>query len=70
MDRLKDKIRDIPDFPKAGILFKDITPLVQDPTSLRIAISELIKPYKGKTLQQLQVWRREASYLAALQHGN
>ncbi|MDC9725991.1 MAG: adenine phosphoribosyltransferase [Gammaproteobacteria bacterium] len=50
MDRLKDKIRDIPDFPKAGILFKDITPLVQDPTSLRIAISELIKPYKGKNI--------------------
>ncbi|NOQ93483.1 MAG: adenine phosphoribosyltransferase [Methylophaga sp.] len=50
MDKLKDKIRDIPDFPKPGILFKDITPLVQDPTSLRIAISELIKPFKGENI--------------------
>jgi len=45
MDRLKSKIRDIPDFPKPGILFKDITPLVQDPASLRLAVLELIKPY-------------------------
>ncbi len=50
MDKIKAKIRDIPDFPKPGILFKDITPLVQDPVSLRIAISELIKPFKNSTI--------------------
>ena len=47
MDQLKAKIRDIPDFPKKGIMFKDITPLVQDPTSLRLAIAGLIAPFKN-----------------------
>jgi len=47
MDQLKSKIRDIPDFPKKGIIFKDITPLVQDPASLRLAISGLIAPFKN-----------------------
>jgi len=32
---LKAKIRDVPDFPTAGIVFKDITPLVADPASFR-----------------------------------
>jgi len=50
MDRLIDKIRDIPDFPIDGIIFKDITPLVQDPDSLRLTISELIKPFKDKNI--------------------
>lgn len=47
MEQLKAKIRDIPDFPIKGIVFKDITPLVQDPVSLRLAISALIAPYKN-----------------------
>jgi len=50
MDRLKDKIRDIPDFPKPGIMFKDITPLVKDPASLRFAVLELIKPFRDKNI--------------------
>ena len=50
MDTLISKIRDIPDFPIKGIVFKDITPLVQDPTSLRLAISELIKPFKDTNI--------------------
>jgi len=50
MDKLKTKIRDIPDFPKPGILFKDITPLVQDPDSLRFAIEQLIKPFKNSNI--------------------
>lgn len=50
MDQLKAKIRDIPDFPIKGIIFKDITPLVQDPASLRLAISALIAPYKNANI--------------------
>jgi len=50
MDRLKAKIRDIPDFPKPGILFKDITPLVQDPECLRLAVLELIKPFRESNI--------------------
>ena len=38
---IEDYIRDIPDFPKEGILFKDITPLLADPDGLRQAIDAL-----------------------------
>ncbi len=38
---LASRIRDIPDFPSPGIVFKDITPLVADPTAFRQAIDEL-----------------------------
>jgi adenine phosphoribosyltransferase len=39
--RLEDHIRDIPDFPKPGIVFKDITPVFLDPGALGFAIDEL-----------------------------
>jgi adenine phosphoribosyltransferase len=39
--RLEDHIRDIPDFPKPGIVFKDITPLFLDPEALRTTIRTL-----------------------------
>ncbi len=45
--RLAEKIRTIPDFPRPGIQFKDITPLVRDPTALRLAIHQLIHPFIG-----------------------
>ncbi len=38
---LKDFIRDIPDFPKPGILFRDITPLLRSPAALRESIRQL-----------------------------
>lgn len=38
---LKDYIRDIPDFPKPGILFRDITPLLKDATALSTTIDRL-----------------------------
>jgi adenine phosphoribosyltransferase len=38
---LKAFVRDVPDFPKPGIMFKDITPLLQDPLALRYAIDQL-----------------------------
>jgi len=50
MDRLKAKIRDIPDFPKPGILFKDITPLVKDPAMIRLAVHQLIHPFLGRDI--------------------
>lgn len=50
MDRLKNKIRDIPDFPKPGIIFKDITPLVKDPATLRLAVYQLIHPFLGREI--------------------
>jgi len=41
VDLLKKAIRDVPDFPKPGILFKDITPVLADPKLLRIAVDLL-----------------------------
>lgn len=38
---LKAYVRDVPDFPKPGIMFKDITPLLQDPLALRYAVDQL-----------------------------
>lgn len=38
---LKDTIRDVPDFPKPGIVFKDITTLLRDPLSFRRAMDLL-----------------------------
>ena len=40
-----DYIRDIPDFPKPGILFKDITPLLAEPTVFRASIEHLAERY-------------------------
>ncbi|MBI3402694.1 MAG: adenine phosphoribosyltransferase [Acidobacteria bacterium] len=45
MDDLKKKIRHVPDFPKAGILFYDITTLLQDRAGLKSAIDHLTKPF-------------------------
>ncbi len=45
---LKHLIRDVPDFPKPGIVFKDITPLLGDPKALKDVIHRLAKPYVGK----------------------
>ncbi len=42
MEDLSRLIRDVPDFPKPGIVFKDITPLLADPQGLRLAISTLV----------------------------
>jgi adenine phosphoribosyltransferase len=50
VDRLKAGIRNIPDFPKPGIQFKDITPLVKDPSLLRFAVEQLIRPFTADRL--------------------
>ncbi len=42
-DNLKAKIRDVPDFPEPGIVFKDIMPLLADPASLREATDSLVE---------------------------
>jgi adenine phosphoribosyltransferase len=42
---IKSLIRTIPDYPKAGILFRDITTLIADPTGLRAAVDGLVLPF-------------------------
>jgi adenine phosphoribosyltransferase len=48
LKRLKKLIRDVPDFPKKGIVFKDITPLIGDPEGLATAVDLLAEPFKDK----------------------
>jgi len=50
MQRLQARIRDIPDFPKPGIIFKDITPLMKDPAAMRLAIHQLLHPFLGDSI--------------------
>ena len=44
---LEKHIRDVPDFPKPGIIFKDITPLLSDPAALRESVNQLAAPYES-----------------------
>lgn len=50
MHRLKQQIRDIPDFPEPGIVFKDITPLVKNPDTLRLSVHQLVHPFIGQEI--------------------
>jgi adenine phosphoribosyltransferase len=53
MDHLKAKIRHVPDFPKKGILFYDITTLLNDPGGFREAIDALVSPFTGEGIDQV-----------------
>lgn len=49
--RLRSLVRDIPDFPKPGIVFKDITPLLADPAALSLAVEYLSQPFRHLHVQ-------------------
>lgn len=53
MDHLKAKIRHVPDFPKPGILFYDITTLLCDPQGFRDTVDALAAPYMGEDIDQV-----------------
>ena len=48
MQRLESKIRAIPGFPRPGVVFRDITPLVGDPAMLRLAVDRIVRPFVGE----------------------
>jgi len=50
MESLKAKVRSVPDFPKAGILFYDITTLLRDKEGFRQSIVELTKPFEKQAI--------------------
>src|SRR3990170_4541369 len=50
MLNLNDYIRSIPDFPKPGILFRDITPLLANAAALRQAVAELANPFRTQKI--------------------
>lgn len=49
--RLEDWIRDIPDFPQKGVLFKDITPLLQNGPAFHAALDRLAAHYRGAGIE-------------------
>jgi len=53
METLKSVIRDIPDFPKKGIIFKDITPLLSNPVAFKQVIDTLRDRYKNNRVDQV-----------------
>ncbi len=50
---IKSRIRTIPNYPKQGIMFRDITTLLKDPVGLRIMIHELVNRYTGKKIDKV-----------------
>jgi adenine phosphoribosyltransferase len=50
MEHLKKLIRDVQDFPKPGILFRDITPLLADPAGLALSVELMANPFRGKNI--------------------
>jgi adenine phosphoribosyltransferase len=50
---LRSLIRDVPDFPKKGIVFKDITPLLQDGEALRDALEQLSSRFEGRGIKKV-----------------
>jgi adenine phosphoribosyltransferase len=48
---LRDRIRDVPGFPKEGITFKDITPLLADPGSLALAVELMANPFRKEGVE-------------------
>ena len=47
---IESLIRSIPDYPKKGVIFRDITTLLQDPSGFRRAVDELVQPFAGSNV--------------------
>jgi adenine phosphoribosyltransferase len=52
-NKIKSEIRDVPDFPKVGIIFKDITPIMLNPTLSNEVLSELYESYKDSGITKV-----------------
>jgi adenine phosphoribosyltransferase len=53
MDRLKANIRDVPDFPKKGIIFKDITPILTNGQLFGLAVNIFAERYRRKSVEKI-----------------
>ena len=53
MDYIRDAIRTIPDYPKPGVMFRDITTLWSDARGLRKVVDELVQPYAGVRIDKV-----------------
>ena len=50
---LKKVIRDVPDFPKQGVIFKDITTLLKDKEAFKYTIDKMVERYRGEDISQI-----------------
>jgi len=66
---LQRYIRDIPDFPKPGIVFKDITPLLADGVAFRATVDRFVEHYRGRVDVVLGIESRGFIIGAAVAHG-
>src|SRR5882724_3622878 len=53
VERLRAAVRDVPDFPKKGIVFKDITPVLNDPVLFRASIDLFLERCRGKNVDKI-----------------
>lgn len=53
LSRLRQAIRDVPDFPQAGVLFKDITPVLADPALLRLAVESMAETVANRKVDKI-----------------
>jgi adenine phosphoribosyltransferase len=53
LEKLRAGVRDVPDFPKKGIVFKDITPILNDPALFRTSIDLFLKRCRGKKIDKI-----------------
>ena len=53
MEKVKNLIRDVKDFPKPGIIFKDITPILNDPIAFKAVIDEFVKSIGKKKIDRI-----------------
>jgi adenine phosphoribosyltransferase len=53
VDQLRAAIRDVPDFPKQGIIFKDITPILADPTLFKLAVDTLADRHANSPIDKV-----------------
>lgn len=52
-DPLRAAVRDVPDFPKPGIIFKDITPILSDGKLLRLAVDHFVDACQGQNIEKI-----------------
>ena len=53
IEKLRGAVRNVPDFPKKGIMFKDITPVLNDPVLFRASIDLFLERCRGKNLDKI-----------------
>jgi adenine phosphoribosyltransferase len=53
VEKLRAAVRDVPDFPKKGIVFKDITPILNDPVLFRASIDLFLERCRGKDIDKI-----------------